>query len=303
MEDYNVPPSPWYILNDGVFNIDIPRMSNYRLAIDNLFVYEKDFVQWGPVEKQFIAAGDYFYRKITADNNFLKQIYDGHYDSFKEIKKLAKLLLTENLKNKSNKQLFRIYNDTHTVFAKCWIWGAIIMFMDMSSVKISDRVKLEIEDKLKRLGNPEIVFSKLITPLKENELSKEILAVLKLASKIQNNKQLLQEFKNSNNLTELPADVRSNIKKLAKQFGWLQYYYIGPAAGPAYYYDLIKKRMQRNADTEIEARNKGAIELRKFHKRCEALLSQDELQKIDMLREFAHLKEARKETQTYYLNL
>ena len=302
VEDYNVSLNPWCILNEKNFKTDLPRLSAGKLKLESLLFFERDFVTWGPVESQFIKAGDYFGQKLVRDKEFYKQRCRGHYNSFKRIKILCKDLLADNLKIKTNRQLFRIYDALYKAFAECWKWGLIIQTLDMSSVKFSVNLYQELEPKLKKLGNPEIVFSNLTASTKPTALSEENMAVLKLISRIKKNKILSKQFKNSKSLKELSTGAQSSFNKLADKFGWLQYYYIGPVAGPEYYFDLVKRRWGIFPDKEIRTKQKELAELKKFHNKAKPFFTKEELRKIEIVRELAYLKEIRKEVQIYYYN-
>ncbi len=301
VEDYNVPLSPWCIINDRSFSSDLSELTGGK-QVDTLLFFEKDFVIWGPNEKQFLEVADYFGKRIDRDRKFLNDIYKGHYEAFGKTRNLAKTLIKENLKTKTNKELYKIYQNWHSLFAECWKWSLVIQFLDMGTIRFSEKIKDELFDKLKRLGNPEVVFSKLITPMKETVVSKESLAILKLLKRIQADKGVLKIFKQSKNLEELPAGLQRFLRKLAKDYGWLQYYFLGPPAGANYYYDSIKKRLRIDADKEISRKVREEERLKKFQKSAVKLFNRDELYKIRMLREFSYLKEARKEIQVYYLN-
>jgi len=302
VEDYNVALTPWCILNEKNFKVDLPKLSANNLKLDSLFVFEKDFVIWGPVESQFIKAGDYFGQKLIKDKKFFLQLCCGHYDAFKNMKVLCRRLLDDNLKIKTNKQLFKIYCDLYDVFAECWKWGLVVQTLDMSRVKFSVNLYQELEPKLKKIGNPEIVFSNLVASTKPTALSEENMAVLKLISRIKKNKILLKQFKNSKSLKELSTGVQSSFNKLADKYGWLQYYYVGPAAGPEYYFDLVKRRWGIFPDKEISIKQKELAELKKFHNKAKLFFTKEELRQIEIVRELAYLKEIRKEIQVYYHN-
>ncbi|MFA6524780.1 MAG: PEP-utilizing enzyme [Patescibacteria group bacterium] len=302
VEDYNVALTPWCVLNEKNFKVDLPKLSANKLKLDSLFVFEKDFVVWGPVELQFIKAGDYFGQKLIRDKEFFQQLCHGHYDAFKMMKILCRRLLVDNLKIKTNSQLFKIYCNLYDVFAECWKWGLVVQTLDMSRVKFSVNLYQELEPKLKKLGNPEIVFSNLVTSIKPTAISEENMAVLKLISRIKKNKTLLKQFKNCKSLKELSAGAQSSFKKLADKFGWLQYYFVGPAAGPEYYFDLVKRRWGIFPDREIRIKQNKLAELKKFHNKAKLFFNKEELYQIEIVRELAYLKEIRKEVQVYYHN-
>ncbi|MFA6272373.1 MAG: PEP-utilizing enzyme [Patescibacteria group bacterium] len=302
VEDYNVALTPWCILNEKNFKIDLPKLSANKLKLESLFVFEKDFVTWGPVESQFIKAGDYFGQKLIKDKKFFQQLCRGHYDAFKMMKILCRRLLADNLKMKTNNQLFKIYCGLYDVFAECWKWGLVVQTLDMSRVKFSVNLYQELELKLKKLGNPEIVFSNLVASTKPTAISEENLSVLKFISKTKKNKDLLRQFKNSKNIGELSTDAQNDLKRLAEKFGWLQYYYVGPPAGPEYYLDLVKRRWGIFPDKEIRIKQKRLAELKKFHSKAKSFFTKEEWHQIEIVRELAYLKEIRKEVQVYYHN-
>lgn len=301
VEDYNVPLTPWSIINERSFSSDLSELAEGR-QVETLLFFEEDYVAWGPNEKQFLEVADYFAKRINKDRKFIDNIYKGHYESFKKMQDLVQILLKENLKTKTNKELYKIYQTWYSLFAECWKWSLVIQFLDMGTIRFSEKIKDELLSKLKKIGNPEVVFSKLITPMKETSVNKESLAVLKLFKKIQVDKDALKIFRQSKNLEELSAGTKASFRKLAKDYGWLQYYFLGPAADAGYYYSLLKKRLRINASKEIYRKAREMEELKRFQQNAAKTFNQDELYKIKMLREFSYLKEARKEIQAYYPN-
>lgn len=302
VEDYNVPLSPWYILNDAVFSGGVKELSQGKLTFTSLFVFRKDFAMWGAVEDEFNTAGDFFIKKILEKSEFLERVISEHYRCFESIKKFGADLLSIDLTTKSEKELFEIYETHYKLFTDCWKWGLVIQFTDMGEIKFSDKVKNELEDKLSKFGNPDVVFNTLITPTKKTDVALENESFLEIILRIKGQPDLLNSLNQAKNFGDLSEELKNLFRSLADQYGYLQYYYVGPATKPEYYFDLAKHKITEDLAGNIEKNRKEREDTLKKQKDFASVLTKDEVYKIEILREFMFLKEIRKEVQMYYLN-
>lgn len=302
VEDYNVPLLPWLWLNEYSFKEDLPRISRGRASFDSLFVFEKDFTIWAADQKEFAQGSEYFKNEIVRDKGLLKKIIDGHYLAFDEFEKIINYFTSHDLKKESNKKLFAVFGDYVKWVRYCFKWGMIIQILDMGDKKYSDEVKSRLLEKLSRLGEPEITFGKLITPLSISFVASEIKAVLKVALRIKNDTILLKEINKAKYTTDLSLKLRKQLDKLVADFGWLQFYYLGPPATSEYYLDLLKIKIKGNPAEELKNNLESYRDLKAFQNKNSKIFTKDELLEINVLKEFMHLKEARKEQQIYRMN-
>ena len=298
VEDYNVPLTPWYILVEKVFR----EMTEDKAGIDSIIIHKKDFVTWSPSLEDFNRAGDYFNKKIVQDESFAKFLHGKEVYYFKEIEKLIDYLSKTDLKKKTSRQLYEIYLKYYNAIAQCWRFGMAIQFLDMGENKYSERIKSGLLPKLKKIGNPEIVFSKLITPRQENAIQAENNEFLKFLAAIQKNKKQAGQIKKDVRFSDLDKDLIKKIKMIAKKYGWIQFYYIGPSADAGYYYDLLKLKINLNAKKVLDKIKKERKEILDFQNKYEKFFDSGELKQIKTLRDFMYLKEARKEFQIYRLS-
>lgn len=301
VEDFNVPFTPWYIINKGSFSDDLKKATKGKISCDTLFIFEKERVFWGPKISQFSEAGEYFSKKIINSSKYQKRLIDIHYKYLKEIENFAKNLLTENLTSKSNRNLFKIYNKYYCFYKKMQFEGVVMGFVDMGENKLVDIIKKEISEEIDN-NNFDKDFSKLITPNKCLHYGEENLEILKAIRKIQENKSNLTIIINSKSFDELPKNLKNIFDNLAKRFGWLQYYYFGPAAKGEYYFNLIKSKIDIDVEKETDKNKNEKNELKKFQNIYKNKLSPKSQEKIDILKELTYLKEYRKEIQVYFLN-
>jgi phosphohistidine swiveling domain-containing protein len=302
VEDYNVPMTPWLWLNEFSFKDDLPDISQGEVSFDSLFIFEKDFVIWAADQKQFEAGGEYFKKVISKNSGFLRKIIDGHYKAFGEFDKIRNYFSNHDLKKEKDKNLFKIYRDYAKWVRYCFKWGMVIQILDMGSVKYSDEVKQRLMPKLKKIGNPEIAFGQLITPLHQSFVAKEIDAILKLATKIKKNHASLADLKQADKVSDLSLGLRKELNRLTDGYGWLQFYYLGPAASPEYYLDLLKRKIEGEPAKELQFHKEEAGKLKLFQIQSRKLFTNNELAEVNALREFMNLKEARKEQQIYRMN-
>ncbi len=302
VEDYNVPLFPWSILVNQTFQKDMPKETKGRVKVDSILFFEKDYTYWAPNLRHFISAEKYYNERLWSDQSFGRQICKDHNLYLRKIKKFAGVLLKDDLKKKTNKQLYDIYLEGVKNYADIWLSSMAIQYSEMGDNIFSERVKRSLLPKLKKIGSPDVVFSKLISPLKENLISKENKEVLNLLRLIQSNKKLLAEFKKSSAFNLLSLFLQKKIKNLERKFGWLQFYYFGPPATVDYYYSFIKGRMNIDAKKQLAEINLGRKELIEYKDKCRKRFNCKEWQLINVLSNFLYLKEARKEIQIYLLN-
>lgn len=297
-----MPLMPWLWLNEYSFKDDLPDISQGEVSFDSLFIFEKDFVVWAADQKQFEAGGEYFKKEISKNTGLLKKIIDGHYKAFGEFDKIRKYLGSHDIKKESDGKLLKIYRDYAKWIRYCFKWGMIIQILDMGAVKYSDEVKQRLMPKLKKIGNPEIIFGRLITPLQPSFVAKEIDAILKLATKIKKDHANLADLKLAKKVPDLPLRLQKELSRLTDDYGWLQFYYLGPAASSEYYLDLLKRKIEGEPAKELLFHKEEAKKLKLFQMESRKLLTNNELAEINALREFMNLKEARKEQQIYRMN-
>jgi phosphohistidine swiveling domain-containing protein len=300
VEDYNVPPHSWIFLNE-VFKPSGFRDYDKNLFIDNLFFFEKDQTWWGPKKSQFIACANFFEEKIQQDVSFSKKIIKDHLISFRKIEDFIDRLLKQDFSSLSNLELYSWYKEFQELSIECFKPGIIIQYLEMSDDKMSDRVKELLKAKLSKKFDFEKTFSLLITPNKQTYLFKERVAILKALIKFQQDKNKWKKFKNSNSFAETPKEFSKELKNLAKKFGWMQFYYDGQAADHHYYYNLLKN-YQGKSNFDLRVKQEEIEHIKKEQQAIMKNLDRELKNKILVLKEFAFLKEMRKEVQIYRLN-
>jgi len=300
VEDYNVTLQPLILWNQ-IFGKETYKLTGRKISIDSLFVFERDYFLWGPRAEQFIAAGNYFNKKIGYDPEFLNNLFANTRRSFREIEIFIKKLSAANLSAISNKRLLGWYKRFRDLWVECGRWGVIPMYMDMSDEKISERIKNSITKELRSYGEPEIIFSRLVTSLKNTHIYKEQIAVLRLLVAWRKNEKLWLAFLKRKSFGDLPKEMQAGVGNLIKRFGWMQYYYDGQAGNTDYYFDLLK-RHRRNPGKELSSKLKEKMDLKKWQQKVLSGFPLAIRKEILMLQNFGFFKELRKEVQVYHLN-
>jgi phosphohistidine swiveling domain-containing protein len=300
VEDHNIPPHPWIFLNETFKPSGFKEYSK-NLFIDNLFYFEKDKTLWGPKKSQFIKAANFFENRIQQKNSFSKKIIKDHIISFRKIEDFIIRLLKQDFMSLSNLELYSWYKEFQALSIQCFKPGIIIQYLEMSDDKMSNRVRELLKVKLSKKLDFEKTFNLLITPYKQTYLFKEKLAILKTLIKFQQDKNKWKKFKNSNSFAEIPKEFSRELKKLSKKFGWMQFYYDGQAADYYYYYNLLKN-YQGKPIFDLRKKQEEIRYLKKEQQAITENLDRELKKKIFLLREFAFLKEMRKEIQIYRLN-
>ncbi|MFA6514475.1 MAG: PEP-utilizing enzyme [Patescibacteria group bacterium] len=300
VEDYNVPLHPWIFWNEifGPINYELTGRGIY---IDNLYVFEKEKVTWGPIHERFAGSGNYFEKQMNNDNKFVSRIVSNQLASFRKINIFANKLLVADLRGLSNKKLFAWYDEFHKLWVDCGRLAGIPPYMDMSDDKLSDRVKISLEKYLRDKNDLETIFSKLTTSLGDTYLYKEQIAVLNCLVNWKKSSDIWKIFVKSKKIDNLPKEIIKDLNNLAKKFGWMQFYYDGQAAKADYYYDLVK-RHKKNPEKELLSKKNEKVILKKWQAKIMSGLSRDLIKQINALKDFSYIKELRKEVQIYRLN-
>jgi phosphohistidine swiveling domain-containing protein len=300
VEDYNVPPHPWIFWNEVFGHINY-ELTGRGIYVDNLYIFEKGQVTWGPIHERFAGSGNYFEKQMAGDKKFVANLVANQLESFRNINSFANRVLKTDFKKLSNKQLFAWYDEFHKLWIACGCLAGIPPYMDMSDDKLSDRVKIILSKKLKKSEDVEVVFGKLTTSLKDTYLSKEQIAVLSLLVSWEKNKTNWSRFIKSKKINELSPSMVKEINNLTIKFGWIQFYYDGQVATPEYYYDLLSRHRRHPSDKLFKKQNEKIV-LKKWQTSKMLSLGKDLQRQIIALREFSYIKELRKEVQIYRLN-
>lgn len=301
VHDYDVPLNPWSSLND-VFQKYLPELSDRQVSnLDNIFFFRKEEVFRGPNAEHFEHAAKFFSEKLHKESGFIETISKTLRGVFQKVEAYSRKMLKTDFGAAESEVLYSLFDEGWTLYSKIWTWGMIGQFLEMGEDKLSDGFKRRIYPVLEKHGDPEAVFSKLVTPLESSLIAEEMVAVLNLAQEIQKSAKTQRAFDEATDPSGLPEEIRKQLEALADEYGWLQYYYAGPAADFRYYFSLIKKKLSADVQSEIRARIMETQELKAFQDSIERELSKEEKQTVIALREFSFLKEARKESQ-YLIN-
>lgn len=299
-EDYNVPPHPWLLWNKTFY--DLRLKTRGKIFIDSIFIFQEGKALWAPDANQFSAAGAYFLPRLQASPVLAEKIVQQHYIGFAKVKRFVSSLKRKDLKKLSPRELGKIYDD----FCKIWLdiadWSAIPQYVEMGENKYSVMVEKELSGQLSSFGDVGVIFSRLLTPLKTTYVRREAEAVLRLLARWQSQPQSWRRFKTASSMIDLSASERRQLQSLSNRFGWLQYYYDGQAAGPDYYFELLKNKVGDKAEKMLSASQKERDRLKVWQKKIENSLTPLARHNIRILREFSFIKELRKEMQIYYLN-
>jgi phosphohistidine swiveling domain-containing protein len=300
VEDYNIPPHPWIFWNEIFGHVNY-ELTGRGIYIDNLYIFEKEKVTWGPIHERFAGSGNYFEQQMNKDDKFVGRIVSNQLASFRKINIFVNKLLAFDLKGISDKKLFAWYDEFHKIWIGCGYLAGIPAYMDMSDDKLSDRVKISLGKYVKNINDLETTFSRLITPLADTYLYKEQIAVLNCLVSWEKQSKSWAVFLKSKQITDLPKEMLRDLKSLVKKFGWMQFYYDGQAADVSYYYDLLK-RYKKNPTQALFNKKNEKIVLKKWQEKMMKGLDKNLQKQIIALQEFSYIKELRKEVQIYRLN-
>ncbi len=217
---------------DGLCQLIVPKQEFYEIGV-NILDKVKENPVWG---QQYI--------------NGLKQQEERLYRASYDLSKL-------NLKQFTDKELFRIYNDYYKIYGELhiyhWVQTALDFDENIFSKYLMNYLKSKIKLTAYSLGD---VFSVLTTPTKEAKPTEEYRDLLVILKNILTNRKLKQYFISTEtrlivqNLAKIDSKVARQITKHAKEFGFLGYGTAGPSWDEAYFIDLLSSLARQQSDPD-----------------------------------------------------
>lgn len=245
-------------------------------------------------KKSWVKTCDIAQKKLIEDNSFYKILKKGMVKECKNLENFSLNLLKLNSKKINNQQLIKIYKDfekkTLTLRAYAWIPNMV----DMGSKSIFDLVEEEIK---KQIGvDPKIkeYISKLTTPTEITKQRQHELDLYKIQLQIQKTKN--KKWVNDVKINQL-------IERHIKKYGWLSYYYIGPAWNKKDIIKILKNNLNliKNPQEKIKEilDYKKSINKDKKFLKNKLKLKKDTILLLDKIAAMIFLKTYRKEFLIY----
>lgn len=259
----------------------------------------------------------YLINKIKKDQKWIKKIIKEYYSLMHELYNYLKEISHQNLKKKTNAQLWQYLDGFRKKYDAMYLRGWMPNGIEGHSNNFSKYLNQYLKRKLKKLdkeGQTGEYFSILTTTQKRIPRQKEEEDFLNLINQILKNKKLRIAFKKQP-IEKLVNLIERKYKKLdwaiaehLKKYIWLLWKYEGPNWDKFYFVGLIKDFLKKNISPkqrlkQIEKARKEIVQKQKKYLK-EIGLNKDKIfsRLFELGREFMYFKEHQKDYlfQCYY---
>lgn len=169
----------------------------------------------------------------------------------------SRKLLKTNLKQKTNKELARLFQQHNKTYIDCHEAGMFNLILEFEYQWLSDYVKELIESKIKEKRidlSAGKLFLDLTTPLQTSFVKKEELDFHKMAKEIFKKKKTIDFFSRTP-LNEIELKLKKVDSKAEKRisehhcrYQWIPYMYEGPSWNKKYFYSLLQSLARQKPD-------------------------------------------------------
>lgn len=225
---------PWYF-SEFVSTKTIGRIAGNHVVKKSVIYIEKDIFHMSYDEKSANDLGEYFFKKVQADEKFTNQVVKNIYSLSEKLMVFCDNIGRMNLEKSSNERLLKIYSDYAKKLNELRMWGWVPVFLDGFIINyLSDYLNENLKLFVKEIDRENIgdYYSILSSSEKMSEVQTEEQARLFLLSKLEKNKNWSDIKKIILNGDESGLEnykkEHSLLKKHLHDYGWLTYAYSGP---------------------------------------------------------------------------
>lgn len=231
------------------------------------------------VRDEFKKTSREWLEKIKKDADWALEITKMVIEKAMEMKKIAEKVRKINLKEKSDKELYKYYFD----FTQAQRWshcGGWIGGLDYEDYLFSKYLEDYLRGKIKKKYNFSKVFITLTTPFEESAIQEEERELLKLALK------------------------SSGLEEHWKKYEWIPYMFTGPCWDKKYFKNRLnelKKLSKKEINKRLKELNEKKKEIKKDSERFIKKLKIDKKHKkmLELARSFVESKSIRKDAMSY----
>jgi len=217
-EDDQVSFFPIYLIDLSAV-LSVKKILGASCNIIVTFYKKNAIVEYTDMES-YIRLGDISQIKLLKEKNFCLKIERGIFRECKKLEKFSFKLLKIEPEKLNYSSLIKLYRDFEAQTLKLRAYAIIPNLVDAGKESIFSIAEKVL---IKQIGSAEHAkeyLGKLTTPTKSTTQRQHELNLYKIQSYIAKNK--VKKWKNDNMVLSL-------IDKHVEKFGWLAYYYIGPA--------------------------------------------------------------------------
>lgn len=233
-------------------------------------------------------------KKLIKDNLFYRTVKKEMIRECKNLENFSHQLIKIKPEFLSDRQLIKIYNQFEKKTLDLRVYAWIPNFVDMGSKSIFEIAEEKIEKQLGPDNKIKEYISKLTTPTEMTKQRQHELDLYKIQIQIQKtkNKKWVNDIK-----------INQLIERHIKKYGWLSYYYIGPAWNKKDIIEILKNNLKliKNPQEKIKEilnYKKNINKDKKFLKN-KLKLKKDTLLLLDKIAAMIFLKTYRKEFLIY----
>ncbi|NQV13728.1 MAG: hypothetical protein HQ530_05515 [Parcubacteria group bacterium] len=235
---------------------------------------------------------DLVLKKVEDDPAWTKAVMKKIPAVCQELLEFAEAIHRENLKEKNDEELCKLYMDYRDKYINAYIYSRLPNALDSSNSLFTRKLQAYLEKKLSSQSEVGRALSLLTTPRQKSFKQRETEDFLRLIEKVQQNQ----------------SDINKLIKYHHQQYGWLPFGYDGPAWSEGYFLSQAQEMIEQGVEPTLELK-KIKEKDRKLAKDQSKLTEKIKLNKdkkynylFSIARELMYLKDYRKDiaVKSYY---
>ncbi len=228
VSDSEVGVFPIYFYCEGL-NEDIEEFIGKNMSVV-LVELNKGDMRWCTTLEEWKEFGKIAFEKIQEEEGYFKKIYDTVVQHSEEMIKAAEKSHFGKLPEKTNEELWQIYEEFGRKMRLLTASGLVFSYIDAKTNLLSDKLNKLLKMKLPEEEIPK-AFTILSTPLKDSFVKMERESLTKLALEVKKKIRRLDELSGPELLLLIEKDAELNkpFENHFNKFFWLNYNYSGPA--------------------------------------------------------------------------
>ena len=238
-----------YIMHGPVSSLALMNKNFDNAYTEQLFIFEKDYLDYYYLEKDFITVGNEFMNKFNKNKNYFNELVKKSDELVlveESVKEKVKQIDLDSLSKKELIELFHEITDSYTqpLGISHVIEGISFVIEPRLKTKLSKAINLNHHDKEFRE-----ILSKLIEPSRASWIGEEGLELLKIAKIIFESNDF-EEFIKSKKLSEKNYQLVDEHKK--KFYYYQLNYYYADGLKIQDYIDELHKILSSDIDLKIK---------------------------------------------------
>lgn len=249
--------------------------------------------------------GEYTLKKVIDNPDWALKINNQIIDNSDDLVDFTrKNIFEKNLNQKSNQDLYRLYENYLEKHSKLYNIAIIPVYLDLYKPYLTNYLINYIGGRLKESGvklTAKECFVKLTTSQKLSKIQEEEISLMKVATNVAR-----KDFKGINGVDDLNHITRSMFDNHVEKFKYLGYNFEGPAFTTEYFWERFTKMFSKeNIESEIKIirEKKQKDEIKRNNILAKINLDNKHKLLLELTRNFIYSKDYRKAAmvESYYM--